>query len=203
MPPATTVVRSHLELAPLPTAPGCARGHVRAVLLEWDLSDLSDTAELVTSELVTNAILASPEGAPVEVQVTREAEGSVLISVWDASGEMPVLQDASPGDESGRGPDAGGLPGQRMGSLTTHPRQERSSGHGSAVTELPYRMPERRALRDDLNSTWRKYPGTQPRNATEKTPWTPSTRPPSPPGRPPPSAPPRFCQRNANFFSTH
>lgn len=103
MPPATTALRSHLELAPLPTAPGCARGHVRAVLLEWDLSDLSDTAELVTSELVTNAILASPQGSPVELQVTREADGSVLISVWDASGEMPVLEDASPDDESGRG----------------------------------------------------------------------------------------------------
>jgi anti-sigma regulatory factor (Ser/Thr protein kinase) len=103
MPPAAAVLRSHLELAPLPTAPGCARGHVRAVLLEWDLPDLSDTAELVTSELVTNAILASPRGSPVELQVTREAEGSVLISVWDASSEMPVLEDASPDDESGRG----------------------------------------------------------------------------------------------------
>src|SRR5260221_567669 len=46
-------------LAALPTAPACARGHVRAAAREWGLSDLADTAELVASELVTNAVQAS------------------------------------------------------------------------------------------------------------------------------------------------
>ena len=33
-------------LAALPTAPACARGHVRAVSHQWGLPDLADTAEI-------------------------------------------------------------------------------------------------------------------------------------------------------------
>jgi anti-sigma regulatory factor (Ser/Thr protein kinase) len=51
-------LQSHLELAALPTAPACARGHVRSVAREWGLSALADDAELLTSELVTNAVQA-------------------------------------------------------------------------------------------------------------------------------------------------
>jgi hypothetical protein len=46
-------------LAALPTAPACARGHVRAVACEWGLPELADTAELLASELVTNGVQAS------------------------------------------------------------------------------------------------------------------------------------------------
>src|SRR5580698_9874409 len=52
-------LQTHLELAALPSAVPCARGHVRAVALEWGLQELADTAELLASELVTNAIRAS------------------------------------------------------------------------------------------------------------------------------------------------
>jgi anti-sigma regulatory factor (Ser/Thr protein kinase) len=60
MPPATrstqqAVLQTHLELAALATAPGCARDHVRLVAREWGLPHLADTAELLASELVTNA----------------------------------------------------------------------------------------------------------------------------------------------------
>src|SRR5271155_246321 len=48
-----------LLLAAIPTAPSCARGHVRAVAREWSLPELADTAELLASELVTNAVQAS------------------------------------------------------------------------------------------------------------------------------------------------
>jgi hypothetical protein len=52
-------LQTHLELAALPTAPGCARDHVRSLAHEWGLPGLADTAELLVSELVTNAVQAS------------------------------------------------------------------------------------------------------------------------------------------------
>jgi hypothetical protein len=56
--------------AALVTAPGLARGHVRATLAEWDLGELADTAELIASEMTANAVNAS---APAQ------AAGNVLV----------------------------------------------------------------------------------------------------------------------------
>src|ERR1700728_3153426 len=82
-------LQTHLELAALPSAVPCARGHVRAVALEWDLKELADTAELLASELVTNAIQASGTLTPAETPVVRiwiTSDGtSMVIHVWDAN----------------------------------------------------------------------------------------------------------------------
>jgi anti-sigma regulatory factor (Ser/Thr protein kinase) len=103
--------QTDLKLAAIPTAPSCARGHVRAVAHEWGLSELADTAELITSELVTNALQASDRlrigaGPPI-VPVVRiwlvSDRISLVIHVWDGSEEMPVRQDGAPDQESGRG----------------------------------------------------------------------------------------------------
>ena len=51
--------QSHLVLGALPSAVPCARLHARLVLAEWDLKPLAETAELIVSELVTNAVRAS------------------------------------------------------------------------------------------------------------------------------------------------
>ena len=55
-----------LPLGALPGATPCARLHARAVLHEWGLDDLAEAAELIVSELVTNAVRAStaPDGSP-------------------------------------------------------------------------------------------------------------------------------------------
>jgi anti-sigma regulatory factor (Ser/Thr protein kinase) len=102
-----TVLQTHLELAALPTAVPCARGHVRSVALEWGLADLADTAELVASEIVTNAIKGSAKlriSATPVVRLWITSDGvCMVIHVWDASDEMPVRQEAGPGDDSGRG----------------------------------------------------------------------------------------------------
>jgi anti-sigma regulatory factor (Ser/Thr protein kinase) len=99
------------SLAALPTAPACARGHVRAVAHEWGLPDLADTAELVASELVTNAIQASQRlrlraGLAI-VPVIRlwlvSDQISMVIRVWDGNDEMPVRRDANADDIGGRG----------------------------------------------------------------------------------------------------
>ncbi len=48
-----------LPLGALPGATPCARLHARAVLAEWGFDDLAEAAELIVSELVTNAVRAS------------------------------------------------------------------------------------------------------------------------------------------------
>ena len=51
--------RSSLLLGALPSAVPCARLHARQVLWEWGLSEVAETAELLLSELVTNAVQAA------------------------------------------------------------------------------------------------------------------------------------------------
>src|SRR5258708_15926753 len=51
---------SHLDLAPLPSAPAWARRHAGAGLNAWQIGpDTIETAQLIVSELVTNAIKAA------------------------------------------------------------------------------------------------------------------------------------------------
>jgi hypothetical protein len=104
-------LRSHLELAALPTAPACARGHVRSVAYEWGLSDLAETAELLASELVTNSVQAYERMKPridcsivpvVGIWLVSDRL-SLTIHVWDACDEMPVRRDSGPDAIDGRG----------------------------------------------------------------------------------------------------
>jgi anti-sigma regulatory factor (Ser/Thr protein kinase) len=98
-------------LAALPTAPACARGHVRAVAHEWGVSNLADTAELVASELVTNAVQASERlrlradlGIVPVIRLWLVSDQiSMVIRVWDGNDEMPARRDADPDDIGGRG----------------------------------------------------------------------------------------------------
>jgi anti-sigma regulatory factor (Ser/Thr protein kinase) len=108
--PAWSLV-TFLEFHALPSAVACARGHVRSVACERGLAGLADTAELLTSELVTNAVRASERlkrradlaAVPV-VGVRLLSDGvSLVIHVWDGCDEMPVRHEASPDEISGRG----------------------------------------------------------------------------------------------------
>src|SRR5580693_10323010 len=91
---------SRIPLAALPTAPACARGHVRSVAHEWGLPGLADTAELLASELVTNSVRAYERSKPAAdraaVPVVRlwlaSDRLSIVIHVLDACDEMPVRQ---------------------------------------------------------------------------------------------------------------
>ena len=91
------LLSSHLELGPLVTAPGSARGHVRAVLKEWALDELTAVTELLVSELITNAVLATRAlDAPLPFSVLLWLHANrrrVLITVWDADPQPPVLQE--------------------------------------------------------------------------------------------------------------
>ena len=100
-------LRTHLELRALPTAVACARGHARSVALEWGLPHLADDLALLVSELMTNAVRASPRAAASEPPIVRLwlvcDQASVVIYVWDASSQMPVRRDAGADSEGGRG----------------------------------------------------------------------------------------------------
>jgi hypothetical protein len=81
--------RSSLELGALSTAAPCACLHVKHVLWEWGLNALAERAELLVSELVTNAVNATGQpGQTVAVNLTGHAAG-VLIEVRDADPQPP------------------------------------------------------------------------------------------------------------------
>lgn len=96
--------RAVLDLGALPTAPGCARAWTRQVLWEWQLPVLSDTAELIVSELTTNAMLASRRlGRPFIRLALTLNRGELAIAVHDYCPGAPEPGSADADDENGRG----------------------------------------------------------------------------------------------------
>ena len=93
-----------LHLAALPTAASCARAWTRRVLSQWQLSVLSETAELIVSELTTNAILASCHlNRPfIWLALTLEHR-ELVISVRDYCPGAPEPRNVRNDDENGRG----------------------------------------------------------------------------------------------------
>ncbi len=102
--------RSSLLLGALPSAVPCARLHARQVLWEWGLSEVAEIAELLLSELVTNAVQAARatfNDMPVNVRLSANRD-RLLIKVWDGNVQPPVprvRENDFPalGAESGRG----------------------------------------------------------------------------------------------------
>lgn len=103
-------LRSFLELRAWPASVCTARRHALAMLNEWSLAALSDTVELLVSEIATNAVRASARVArqrgagqlPMRLWLTSDRR-SVLIQVWDADRHQPIPQDLGPDAECGRG----------------------------------------------------------------------------------------------------
>jgi hypothetical protein len=104
-------LRSYLELRALPASVPSARGHARDMLNEWCLAALTDTVELLVSEIATNAVCASGRIAreqcgaaqlPMRFWLTSDRR-SVLIQVWDADRHQPIPQNLGPDAECGRG----------------------------------------------------------------------------------------------------
>jgi anti-sigma regulatory factor (Ser/Thr protein kinase) len=95
-----------MELGALPSAVPCARLHARHLLREWNLTQLAESAELVVSELLTNAVKVSLEldpPAPVRLWLLPDGIG-ILILVWDASPRQPAPRAMTSDDaDGGRG----------------------------------------------------------------------------------------------------
>jgi anti-sigma regulatory factor (Ser/Thr protein kinase) len=98
-------LRDFIEIGALPGAVPCARYHARQVLWEWQLTALADSAELLVSELVTNAVTAcrsTGRGSPVRLWLLAGAT-RVLILVQDDNPQPPVRIEPGADDERGRG----------------------------------------------------------------------------------------------------
>lgn len=97
-----------LDLGALDSSPGCARDHARAVLETWEVHpDVIDTAQLLISEMVTNAVQATQELAlvvPGTVRLRLTHRGRhILIEVDDPDTRAPDPQAPAVDAENGRG----------------------------------------------------------------------------------------------------
>jgi anti-sigma regulatory factor (Ser/Thr protein kinase) len=114
--PLTDQVRvvNSVTLAALPSAVGLSRTLVHVTLKHWRLERLTDDAELVVSELVTNAVKATGMTEPkpswfeqqslatIHVRLTH-LESAIVIEVWDRDEIPPKPTDAAVDAETGRG----------------------------------------------------------------------------------------------------
>ncbi|WP_377273214.1 ATP-binding protein [Peterkaempfera sp. SMS 1(5)a] len=82
-----------------PAVVGRARSLTTDRLAAWGLDDLAFTAELVASELVTNAVRYAQ--APLQLRLIRAA--ALICEVSDASSTSPHMRQAADTDETGRG----------------------------------------------------------------------------------------------------
>jgi len=103
-------------LATLPTSPFWARRYIRQFLDSCRGIDIdtADTAELLVSELVTNAVRFASGPVPAQQYSGRVSAGiiwlsvrhlgeGVLIEVFDTDANPPVCTDAAEDAENGRG----------------------------------------------------------------------------------------------------
>lgn len=83
---------------------GPVRRELRRLLGEWELAELADSAEIVVSELFTNAVrhVKAPRDRLVETRYERLA-GGVRIEVHDADAPWKPVPESSLEQESGRG----------------------------------------------------------------------------------------------------
>ncbi|MFF1339367.1 SpoIIE family protein phosphatase [Streptomyces sp. NPDC058290] len=88
------------ELPAEPTTAARARELTEATLTRWGLEEMAFTAELVVSELVTNAYRYGG-GTPLVLRLIRDR--SLICEVSDSSSTAPHLRRARTTDEGGRG----------------------------------------------------------------------------------------------------
>ena len=86
---------SSLELGALPTAVPCARLHAKHLAWEWGLSSITETIELLVSELTTNSVqaMAGQDDQPtIRLRLLTDS-ARVRIEVWDADPRPPAPKD--------------------------------------------------------------------------------------------------------------
>lgn len=111
-----TARTGRLMLAALPSAVSTARRFARFQLDVWNLPQLVDSAELVMSEIVANAVrhtgtLITPTGyadlharTPATIILRlRLTGGHLFTEVWDRGEHAPEPADPGDTDENGRG----------------------------------------------------------------------------------------------------
>lgn len=97
---APPVSGSSLDLPAELASAGRARRFVAECAARMDRTDVLETAQLLVSELVTNAVAHA--GTPVEVECAP-TEGGLRVSVVDGSSLLPTPGQPDAWDERGRG----------------------------------------------------------------------------------------------------
>jgi anti-sigma regulatory factor (Ser/Thr protein kinase) len=98
----------------LPSAAYWARRYIKDTLIGWDLTGLIDIAELLVSELTTNAYQAAvaDKDPSLYAALTRlpclrirlwSDRTRLVIEIWDPSSQPPIPKNAGIDDEGGRG----------------------------------------------------------------------------------------------------
>jgi serine phosphatase RsbU (regulator of sigma subunit)/anti-sigma regulatory factor (Ser/Thr protein kinase) len=105
------------NLAPKLTAARRARTLIRRPLRQWGLTELLPVAELVVSELVTNAV----RYAQSKIGLRLVLEGGLFCEVLDDSAALPRLRQAGEDDERGRGLQVVSQLAERWGARRTGP----------------------------------------------------------------------------------
>ncbi len=92
-------LQNSLQLGALPTAAPCARLHAKHLLWEWGLETITDTAELLVSELVTNGVKAVQAMDPKPTVSLRLSTNTIqlLIEVWDGNTAPPSPRELEDG----------------------------------------------------------------------------------------------------------
>jgi anti-sigma regulatory factor (Ser/Thr protein kinase) len=78
-----------------------ARELARKALTDWGLADRTDLAEMIVSELATNALCHG--AGPITVRLAYTQEGDLWTEVHDHGRGRPVLRKTTADDEQGRG----------------------------------------------------------------------------------------------------
>lgn len=92
-----------LTLAATPTAVPISRALVRLSLTRWGFRELIDDAELLVSELTTNAIRAASTTVPLIRVAIKLTLTTVRLNVWDNSEDAPLPVRPDAAEEGGRG----------------------------------------------------------------------------------------------------
>lgn len=94
-------MRERLVLHAVPESPRLARKFVLDLAAGWGYHAVLSDAQLLTSEVVTNAVLHA--GDRIEIEVA-DLDDRLLVAVADpARDREPQLRDAKPTDPTGRG----------------------------------------------------------------------------------------------------
>jgi anti-sigma regulatory factor (Ser/Thr protein kinase) len=93
-------IESNLSLPAEPASASRARSFVRDLLAAWGAESLEEPATLLTSELVTNAVLHARSSVEVTV---RLREGQLWVGVSDGNTGAPVRKRYGPDAATGRG----------------------------------------------------------------------------------------------------
>jgi anti-sigma regulatory factor (Ser/Thr protein kinase) len=113
-PTPTCLCVSSIRLAAVLTAVSLSREFVRQTLRLWQLADQIDSAELVVSEIVTNAVKSTGIAEPKPTWSMVKAEhiigvqlrlvgASLYVEVWDRGDGSPVIPEQTLDAEGGRG----------------------------------------------------------------------------------------------------